>query len=339
MGNPLVSVIVPVYNAEDYIERNIKSIQKQTFTDWELILVDDGSTDRSSRLCDEAAESDERIRTIHQENHGVSAARNRGLDEARGTYLTFVDSDDFLHPEALEIFVKAMKETEADLVMCGHDRMESGGYLHHDTPDWSRFDTTEKVRLALLLNDLPNFVWGKMYKGSLWRNHRFPDKMLVEDMYILADVVFRAEKMAVIPDFLYVYSHEKADSQMNKSGAGYIRVRYGKFRAWKKHEEAVKAHNLPGADKCARNAVHAAVRTYILADGEDILTEEQKEEIRDYLKSHRHISTGLSISLGRSMILGGGGFLMKLYGKIQRMILARQQRHRYEKIRKAGKKK
>lgn len=162
MGDPKISIIVPVYNAQDYISRCIKSVQKQHYDQWELILIDDGSKDRSGCICDEYAERDNRIRVIHQNNQGVSAARNAALKYITGQYLMFLDADDYIHPECIATFVSYANTYGADLVMARHDRLEADGTLHHDSPDWSQYNTSEKVRLALLRNDLP-ISYGERY--------------------------------------------------------------------------------------------------------------------------------------------------------------------------------
>ena len=119
MNSPKISIIVPVYKVEKYLRRCLDSIVAQTFTDWECILIDDGSPDNSGRICDEYAEKDKRFRVFHQENVGVSAARNKGLDEARGEWIGFVDSDDWIEKNMYEYLYNDAIETKADVVVCG----------------------------------------------------------------------------------------------------------------------------------------------------------------------------------------------------------------------------
>ncbi|MDU2552528.1 MAG: glycosyltransferase family 2 protein, partial [Staphylococcus epidermidis] len=110
-----ISIIVPVYNVENYLKKCVESILSQTFTDFELLLVDDGSTDSSGEMCDELKRLDERIKVIHKENGGLSSARNAGIDVAKGKYLTFVDSDDYIDTHMLEVLYKNMVHEDADL--------------------------------------------------------------------------------------------------------------------------------------------------------------------------------------------------------------------------------
>lgn len=121
MEQPLISVIIPVYNAAPYLSKCIESIMRQTYTDWELILVDDGSRDNSYDICRNYAEQDTRVRAIHQDNAGVSAARNVGLQEATGEYICFIDSDDYVLDNYLEVLLAEMSTHEADIVFCGYN--------------------------------------------------------------------------------------------------------------------------------------------------------------------------------------------------------------------------
>lgn len=120
----LISIIVPVYNVEPYLEQCIDSILNQSFRDFELILVDDGSPDRCGEICDRYAAADDRIRVIHQKNGGVSAARNAGMEVSKGKYIVFVDSDDMVHPLYLEHLYKAIQKHNADISMCWFSRFE-----------------------------------------------------------------------------------------------------------------------------------------------------------------------------------------------------------------------
>ena len=125
MNMPKISIIVPVYKAEKYLNRCVDSILAQTFTDWELLLIDDGSPDRSGEICDEYAKKDSRIRVIHKENGGVSSARQRGQDEACGEYTIHVDPDDWVEPTMLEELYQKAKDDNADMVICDYYTNES----------------------------------------------------------------------------------------------------------------------------------------------------------------------------------------------------------------------
>lgn len=185
---PELSIIVPVYKVEAYLPRCIESILAQTFRDFELILIDDGSPDRCGAICDEYAAQDERITVIHQENQGVSAARNAGLDIATGTYLGFVDSDDWIEPEMYETMISTAKEKQVDVVVCGI-RYISANYdiLRTDLISEGTFDRDEMLET---LYGMPNLLgggcWNKVFLRDKLKDVRFqPNVIIAEDWLYL----------------------------------------------------------------------------------------------------------------------------------------------------------
>jgi len=173
MKMPTVSVVVPVYNTSEYLEACVASILAQTFTDFELLLIDDGSTDGSLELCGRLAQTDDRIRVLHHENRGPSYTRNCGIDEARGEFISFVDSDDWVEPDMLEKTVAAAKETDADMVISGilYDTEYNGKLKSHRTvkPQNAVLDTSEKIVSRFVEWKRPHLldgVWSKLYRVS-----------------------------------------------------------------------------------------------------------------------------------------------------------------------------
>lgn len=207
---PRVSVIVPVYNVEKYLNECIDSILAQTFTDFELILVNDGSSDRSGEICDEYAIKDKRIKVIHQQNGGVSVARNTGLDEAKGTYISFVDSDDVVLPNYLYVLLKALKDTDSDISSC-----RLGGLVLKDNYSPKPEKTTcyivsgkEASRSAFCVGEM--FTVGpciKIFKRHLWEDFRFPIGKIHEDQAILPKVYYKSNQCVLIEKKLYCYRH------------------------------------------------------------------------------------------------------------------------------------
>ena len=194
----LISVIVPVYNAEEYIKRCVESIQNQTYSHFELILVNDGSRDNSLALCQALAAQDERIVVLDRPNGGASAARNTGLAHMRGQYIVFVDSDDYVSPSYLENLHRAAKQGDYDIVQCNLEstfdmdkRLEKVLYRQTDV---------KEVTKKQALNDRKYkvSVWGKIYSAQLFMDFRFQEGIIYEDdasYYILVD---RAKKRAVL---------------------------------------------------------------------------------------------------------------------------------------------
>ena len=209
----LISVIVPVYNVENYIGECIDSILTQTMNSFELILVDDGSKDESGRICDEYAELDSRIRVIHRENGGLSSARNRGLDEAKGDYICFVDSDDSIRPVFLERLYEGITRCGADLALCDMDAQR----LADSSKETATFKNSEVVKLSC--RDAEKWLYDqtsreyvlmvvacdKMFDKKLFNGLRFPVGRLHEDEFMIGRVLSRAKDISFIPDKLYVY--------------------------------------------------------------------------------------------------------------------------------------
>lgn len=326
--NPIISVIVPVYRVEKFLQRAVESMRRQTFSAWEMILVDDGSPDQCGELCECYAACDSRIRAVHQENQGVSAARNTGLDLARGNFVYFLDPDDYLLPETLQTLYETMRERQADIVMAGHDRIEIDGRIHRDYPDWPTLQTTEEIQRAILRNDLPNFVWGKLYTMEMWRRTRFPKGLTVEDLYILPEVFYRAKKIVILPQTLYIYSHENEASIMSGSAQSYIRLHYHRFLAWEKHEQ-IAAANCPAERYfCAGKALHAAVRAVMLNMGQQFIAPDEVRRMAAYVETHEGAAEKKWDEFGAYLIKTKSTCLLQLLGKGQRYIAERQQRRR-----------
>lgn len=202
----VISVIVPVYKVEPYIRRCVDSIRNQSFSDFELILVDDGSPDNCGTICDEYAEMDSRIRVIHQPNGGLSAARNAGIDwvlaNSDSTWLTFIDSDDWIHPEMLER-LHQMNDTFATSVSCcgfvetaGEIPVLSDGYASH-TWDAKAFYMQRNVHAVI--------ACGKLYHRECFREIRYPVGKLHEDEFVTYRILFSQENVAVTDMPLYYY--------------------------------------------------------------------------------------------------------------------------------------
>lgn len=215
-----VSVIVPIYNVEEYLPNCIRSILSQTYSDFELILVDDGSLDSSYSICESYAKIDSRIKVVHQNNAGLSAARNTGIENAKGEYLTFIDSDDFVQSCYLEVLVKGCKEYQADLSVCSFIRC-----LSNDTIDSVRipprienFDvfSDERMKVFLTTQRVRTSAWAKLYRKSLFDTLRFPVGKYNEDEFTTYLAIHLANKVVISNYKGYVYRYNKK-SIMNES--------------------------------------------------------------------------------------------------------------------------
>jgi len=222
---PTISVIVPVYKVEPYLRRCVDSILNQTYTDFELILVDDGSPDGCPALCDEYAVKDSRIRVIHKSNGGVSSARNAGLEVAQGEYITFVDSDDYIRPHLLNRVYQQAVETGMEMVSFSFIATSKKEENAVDCKKLTVFNTLD-VRKKYLLEKTQHKnggweVWSYLYKASLIQNNsiRFclTCNNFAEDLGFVLNCILCANGIVQISDQMYIYDDTRDGSMMNRS--------------------------------------------------------------------------------------------------------------------------
>lgn len=209
----MLTVIMPVYNGEDFLKQAVESVERQSHKDWELILVDDGSTDSSGQICDELAAGSDRIIALHKENEGLSSSRNAGLEIARGEMVAFIDCDDLLPPDALEKLSSAIELTGAQIA-CGriHDFFGGPRMPKNKSSRAPReIEARKAVEDILYQRELNNSVCGKIFKRNLWQGLKFSEGLYYEDLDIFYKVFLKAEKVAAIDDIVYLYrQHDKS---------------------------------------------------------------------------------------------------------------------------------
>lgn len=213
MNWPLVSVIMPAYNVEKYIKYAIESVLCQTYRNIELLIIDDGSEDRTSEICYYYEQNDTRIHYEKQENSGAAAARNHGMRIAKGEYILFMDSDDSMHPQTIEILYDMIIENQVELSMID--------FVEDDKPyiNWKKVEKVpvqifsqermmdilcsggEELKLRLLLT----VPWGKLYHRNLLKKLYYPEGTICEDEFMINEIVFRCEKMVYMPVQMYGY--------------------------------------------------------------------------------------------------------------------------------------
>ena len=212
----MISVIVPIFNAEKYLHRCIKRILAQDYTDYELLLIDDGSIDNSATICDEFAKYDNRIRVFHKENGGVSSARNWGLDKAIGEYIMFVDSDDYMLPGMLEVMVSTLKAKSADLVVCGTTETGGGYWRPIADVDYSINQLKENF-VSLLHTELLSPPWNKIYKKEIIGSNRFcEDISFGEDLLFNIQYLEKCENISLIKESPFYHEKENENSLVVK---------------------------------------------------------------------------------------------------------------------------
>ncbi|SHJ33447.1 glycosyltransferase family 2 protein [Pseudobutyrivibrio xylanivorans] len=225
--NKLISVIVPVYNAEKFLDYCISSIMKQTYQNFELILIDDGSKDSSGAICDEWYKKDSRVKVVHQSNSGVAATRNKGLDMAKGDYICFIDNDDFVKENYLETFIIAMNKTNSDIVMCD---IASVKLSEAETPLDKVIQLDPKGCLSWLTNPISReyvimvVLWNKMYKRNIFTDLRFEKGKFHEDEFMINNILRTVEKVTFVPLQNYVYRTNETSitGEKNKSALYHL---------------------------------------------------------------------------------------------------------------------
>ncbi|MEE5988676.1 glycosyltransferase [Ligilactobacillus equi] len=204
----MISIIVPVYNVAEYLSRCVASVLKQSYKDWELILVNDGSTDQSGALCQQYAQSDVRIRTLHQKNQGQAAARNAGLEAAQGEYLAFCDADDWLTPDFLTQGLATLLESQADLVTANYYHYHHNGQIkpvfNMNGPE-GVFDNRQAMKFLLANEGTSSSVGARIYRRELFEGLRFIPGRLFEDAAISHQLFQRAKRVAFLRQPMMYY--------------------------------------------------------------------------------------------------------------------------------------
>ena len=202
----MISVIVPVYNVEKYLQRCVNSIQKQTYTELEIILIDDGSPDECGKICDDFAKEDKRVKVIHKENEGLSAARNTGLKYATGDYIAFVDSDDYISENCFEEMSDAIKKYCADIAMCGSICVdENGKILSQDIFEEGKVYRGENIVNEFIL-PLKTAVWNKLFRKEILIGREFPKgRIHGEDLVFITSFLSSETKLVTVSEKGYYY--------------------------------------------------------------------------------------------------------------------------------------
>ncbi len=201
----LISVIVPVYKTEAYLGKCVDSILAQTYPYIEVLLIEDGSPDRCGDICDEYTQKDSRVKTFHITNRGISAARNFGLRVAKGEYIGFVDSDDWIEPEMYSTLYRGLTESGADVSVCGF-RHEFKDSFEAVVPDDITLDKDDAVK-CVISSKVSSYVWNRLFRKKLFSNVMFPEGHVYEDVVVTYKLVLAAETVRFIPDILYHYRH------------------------------------------------------------------------------------------------------------------------------------
>lgn len=289
MTTPLISVIVPVYRVEEYLERCVKSILSQTYKNLEVILVDDGSPDQCPAICDACAEKDARVKVIHQENKGLSGARNAGIDAASGEYLAFVDSDDYVSPHFIEELYQLLQDTGCAIGQCRFSYVKGDGLVEEGDSAFciyrgeslmeQLYGPEEKATCFVV-------AWNKLYRAELFKETgiRYPEGRIHEDEATTYRLFHEAKKLAFLDRALYGYYTE--------NGGSITSVFSVKRLQWlTAHEERIAFFKKNGYEKLLpaayRKLCDACITFYFRCTEQVKDAEELKKELRKRLETYR----------------------------------------------------
>ncbi len=214
----LISIIVPVYKVEKYLNKCIESILNQTYKNLEIFLIDDGSPDRCGEICDEYAKKDYRVKVIHKDNGGQGSARNCALRVLKGQYIMFVDSDDWVSNDIVESLYNAMADNECDISTSGYFNVIDGVVYStsHANKKTISFDKIQALRTYYERKTLHPAPWGKLYKTEIWKDVFFPENVFREDEYIFYKILERAKKVFHIGEAKYYYNIREGSAEHSK---------------------------------------------------------------------------------------------------------------------------
>ena len=242
-----ISIIIPIYNVEQYLEKCIESVIHQTYNNLEIILVDDGSSDKSGEICNQYAMIDKRIRVIHKDNGGISSARNEGLKVATGEYICFMDSDDYLELDMYETLYELIKENDADISMVSFFEEVPNMPAKCKNSMKKHIYEDDVILQELLINkNLQNVVWNKMFAKKLFEGIVFPEGIIYEDIGTTFYIFEKANKLVYleVPKYHHIIRNGSAiETKSIKSCIDLLNVIYERYLYIQKMHSALEVYN------------------------------------------------------------------------------------------------
>ncbi|KAB7671695.1 glycosyltransferase [Bacillus sp. B1-b2] len=237
-GNEIISIIVPIYNVEDYLKRCLDSIIGQTYKSLEIILVNDGSTDSSGELCDIYKNKDTRIKVIHKNNGGISSTRNAGLEAASGKYIGFIDSDDWIDSDMYQSLHECLVNSNSDISICGVKEVRNNSIIKsNQVEEIVTLSSQEAIKLLIEDKKVKSFTWNKLYRREVFKNIYFPEGKKYEDIYLMHTIFKNAATITLLNEEKYYYMR-RDDSITNEKT---IENKYDYYNAYLKRLNDLRA--------------------------------------------------------------------------------------------------
>lgn len=268
-NRPIISIIVPIYNVESYLERCIESILNQSFKEFELILVNDGSTDSCKDICNEYKKRDSRIVVVNKKNEGVSSARNLGLDLAKGEYIGFIDPDDFINKDMYKILFDTIQANNSDMVICDYYKVNEDDInkfrnlkCNCENIKIKNLNNLESIDNLFLTGEKFIYAWNKLYKRELFNDLRYEKGRIYEDEYLAHRILYKCNKVSIIEAKIYYYVQRKG-SLVNSP---FTVRRFDKVYAIKDRVDFLREKKLTNLeDKAEKSFIDYFVWNYFVA--------------------------------------------------------------------------
>lgn len=317
---PLISVIVPVYNVEEYLDKCVESIVNQTYKNLEILLVDDGSPDKCPEMCDEWAKRDNRIKVVHKQNGGLSSARNVGLDNCTGEYVGFIDSDDWIDLKFFETLYNNLIEDDADISVVGVWKVFETG-MKSQTEKFTRRSFTGEETLENFLymrNNLAGGVTDKIFKIELFDGVRFPLGLIAEDRYVHAVIYSKINKLAFDPTPMYYYlTRENSICTSDLNPHTFDRIEIVKMIC--EYLDSINYNDEKAVEYFKMKGYHDVLYKLLIIQAPKKYIKEYKKKTRKYFWktiSNNEISTGFKLKYICSC------FMPIIYERMKKVFLA-----------------
>lgn len=322
---PLISVIVPVYNVEQYLCKCVDSIINQTYKNIEILLIDDGSTDESGSICDMYSQKYDNIITYHKKNGGLSSARNYGIERASGEYIGFVDSDDYIHNEMYERLYSLLIENDADLSECLLANVYNGKVRQNNEKERVLVVNSETAIDYALKAEIANVVAvDKLYRRSLFDHIRYPEGKTIEDGFIIVEILSECSRIVISTEQMYYYVHRRGSITTDSFSAKDLDA----IEAYEKNYSIVK-EKYPAILDSARMRLcwaHFYVLDKIIYDDSED-NKDIKKRVISYLRSNfGFIKRNRQFTKGRKLATA----LLMLSPKLYKMCVTMQNRRRFQ---------